>query len=341
MAVALTAWLLGRQALAGFGGIEDLPLPGGAELGDRPYQVTAEFADVLSLVPHSSVKVNDVPVGRVTGIRLAGDGWTALVTLRINGDVELPANAVARLEQSGLLGEKYVQLAPPGDRAPRGRLADGDTIPLDRTTRTTEVEEVFGALSMLLSGGGVEQIATISGELNAMMAGNEPELRSVLGRLHTLTTSLDANKDNITAAIGGLDALAVSLAGHETEITTALDGLPPGLEALAGQRTELVDMLTALDDLSGTAVATVEQSRDDVVAGLEALAPVLRNLADAGQSLPDSLQVLATYPFTDEVLTGIKGDYLNAYLHLVAAPGTELIPPLDPGRGPSPEGGAG
>ncbi|CAM5717340.1 hypothetical protein SALBM217S_08607 [Streptomyces griseoloalbus] len=40
----------------GFGGIEDLPLPGGADLGDRPYTVTAELGDVLSLVPHSAVR---------------------------------------------------------------------------------------------------------------------------------------------------------------------------------------------------------------------------------------------------------------------------------------------
>jgi phospholipid/cholesterol/gamma-HCH transport system substrate-binding protein len=38
--------------------------------------------------------------------------------------------------------------------------------------------------------------------------------------------------------------------------------------------------------------------------------------------------VLLTYPFTDEVLNGVKGDYLNVYLDLTAVPGTELIPIL-------------
>ena len=42
-----------------FDGIEDLPLPGGADLGDHPYTVTAELHDVLSLVPHAAVKVDD------------------------------------------------------------------------------------------------------------------------------------------------------------------------------------------------------------------------------------------------------------------------------------------
>jgi phospholipid/cholesterol/gamma-HCH transport system substrate-binding protein len=46
--------------------------------------------------------------------------------------------------------------------------------------------------------------------------------------------------------------------------------------------------------------------------------------------LPKSLQVLITYPFTDEVSKGIKGDYLNGYLTVIAAPGYDcVIPPVE------------
>lgn len=96
-----------------FSGIEDVPLPGGADLGDHPYEITADFGDVLSLAPQSSVKVNDVAVGRVTKISLAPDTWQARVTMKVNGQIKLPANAYAHLEQSSLLGEKYIQLSPP------------------------------------------------------------------------------------------------------------------------------------------------------------------------------------------------------------------------------------
>lgn len=62
-----TLFVTGCQA-PHFSGIEDVPLPGGADLGDHPYEITADFGDVLSLAPQSSVKVNDVAVGRVTKI---------------------------------------------------------------------------------------------------------------------------------------------------------------------------------------------------------------------------------------------------------------------------------
>ncbi|MFF3608952.1 MCE family protein [Streptomyces sp. NPDC002463] len=320
-----------------FDGIEDLPLPGGADLGSHPYTVTAELDDVLSLVPQSAVKVNDVAVGRVTAIELGtGTGtWTARVTLKINGDVRLPADAGARLEQSSLLGEKYIQLVAP-QKDGGGRLTDGSVIPLARTNRNTEVEEVFGALSLLLNGGGVNQLKTITRELNAALGGREPEVRSMLNRVNTLVTNLDAHRGDITRALDGLNRLSATLAGRKKDVDTVLTGLSPGLKTLENQRGSLLTMLRALDTLSGVAVSTIDASKKDMVADLKALAPTLTALADAGADLPESLQVLLTYPFTDEVMRGIKGDYLNTYLHLAAAPGTEVIPPLIPRTDPTP-----
>ncbi|MFI2412018.1 MCE family protein [Streptomyces sp. NPDC018947] len=322
-----------------FDGIEDLPLPGGADLGSHPYTVTAELDDALSLVPQAAVKVNDVAVGRVTDIRLDGEDWSARVTMKINGDVRLPRDAGARLEQSSLLGEKYVQLVAPAEPAGAGRLGDGAVIPLARTGRNTEVEEVFGALSMLLNGGGVNQLKTITQELNKALDGREPEVRSMLRRVEKLVANLDDHRGDITDALDAVNRLAATLAGRQEDVRTVLTDLSPGLKTLHEQRGSLLTMLRSLDTLSGVAVTTVEASKDDMVADLKAIAPTLKALADAGADLPDSLQVLLTYPFTDEVLNGVKGDYLNVYLRMTAAPGTRIVPPLVPQGTPSPTGG--
>jgi phospholipid/cholesterol/gamma-HCH transport system substrate-binding protein len=312
----------------GLGGVQDLPLPGGADVGDHPYRVTAQFANVLNLVPQSAVKVNDVAVGRVTKVSLPRDGWSAQVTLLINGKVRLPANALAKLEQSSLLGEKYIQLAAPADGSAAGALTDGATIPMSRTNRNPEVEEVLGALSMLLNGGGLAQLRTITIELDHALNGNEPQIRSVLHRLDTLATRLDAGKKDLTDALDGMNRLSATLSGRKEQLGTVLDDLGPGLQVLERQRGALVRMLSSLDTLSGVAIDTIDKSKDDLVADLEALEPTLRKLSDAGRDLPRALQVLLTYPFTDAVLPAIKGDYLNVYLSVTAAPGTEIIPPI-------------
>lgn len=312
-------------SLAGCSGVEGITLPGGANLGGHPYTVKADLSDVLSLVPQSAVKVNDVPVGRVTKIVLAPDGWSAEVTMRVNGDVKLPANAYAAVQQSSLLGEKYINLTAPATD-PRGTLANGDVIPISRTNRDAEVEEVLGALSLLLNGGGVNQLRTITMELNKATKGNESQIRSALGQIDVLASNLNANKQNITAALDGVDRLSTVLAARQQQIGNVLTNFSPGLKVLEQQRNDLVTMLNSLNNLSGVAVNTVNQSKDQLVADLTALAPTLQRLADAGDALPQSLQVLVTYPFTDQVLNDIKGDYLNVYLTLDAVPGSTVIP---------------
>ncbi|MBB4684944.1 MCE family protein [Amycolatopsis jiangsuensis] len=295
----------------GFNGLYSTPLPGGADLGDHPYHVTALFTDVLDLVPQATVKVNDVAVGRVDKVTLTPDTRSALVAMTVNGDIALPANARAELRQSSLLGEKFVELGAPGAEQPAGRLADGAQIPLGRTNRNPEIEEVLGALSLLLNGGGVEQLQNITHELNSALSGNEPQMRALLSRVDELATQLDGHKGEILRAIDGLDKLSHTLVGQQQNLTTALDDLAPGIKIVADQRDQLVDMLNALNKLSGVAVDTVHRSRDQLVANLEALEPTLRELGAAGKNLPDALQILLTYPFPDYAGNVIKGDYAN------------------------------
>jgi len=298
-------------ALAGCQGAYDLTLPGGGA-GGPSYHVTVELADALDLVPQSAVKVNDVTVGSVESIELRG--WTARVRLRVQDQVRLPDNATAELKQTSLLGEKYVALQAPTGATPVGRLADGDVIPLSRSGRSTEVEEVLGALSLLLNGGGVAQLKTIETELNAALRGNEATVRDLLGRLDDVVGSLDAQKSQIVRAIDSIDALSATLAKRQGDIATALEDLPAGLKVLADQRRQLTTMLTALSDLGDVGSRVIEASTDDTVANLRALQPVLTKLNEAGDSLPASLELLLTYPFPDAALAAMKGDYTNLHL---------------------------
>lgn len=297
--------------VGGFSGLYNTPLPGGADVGDHPFQVTAQFGDVLDLVPQASVKVNDVSIGRVAKIDLAPDNKMVLVSMVINGSVTLPANAGAELRQSSLLGEKYVQLREPVGEQPQGKLADGAVVPLSRTNRNPEIEEVLGALSMLLNGGGINQLHDIVTELNKALSGNEVQIRSLLTNVNTLVTNLDGQRDNIVRAIDGLNKLSGTLVQQQGNLTNALDNLAPGLKVLEDERGQLVDMLQALDKLSGTATDVVSRSRNDLVADLKLLQPTLQKLVETGDSLPVALEYLVTYPYPSYAVNAVRGDYFN------------------------------
>ncbi|MFI9253876.1 MCE family protein [Streptomyces sp. NPDC053069] len=306
------AWTaVGSLLLTGceFNGWYDVPLPGGAASDGHAYHVTVEFRDVLDLVPQSAVKVNNVTVGTVEKVQL--DGWHARVRLRIADSVKLPGNAVADLRQTSMLGEKYVALSAPTGTAPVGRLRDGDRIPLSRSGRNPEVEEVLSALSALLNGGGVAQLKTITVELNKALNGREDRVRSLLKQLDTFLGGLDGQRAEIVRALKGVDRLAKRLKKEKKTIAQAVDTMPPALKALADQRRDLTKMLTALSGLGKTGTKVVNASRDDTVANLKKLQPILQQLNKAGDDLPDSLEILTTYPFPRNAADAVKGDYVN------------------------------
>jgi phospholipid/cholesterol/gamma-HCH transport system substrate-binding protein len=313
--VAVAALTMALSGCSMGGWVYNANLPGGAKLGSDPITLTADFADVLDLVPQSSVKLDDVAVGRVSHITLEPDGHSARVTLQVNRSADLPAGTTARLEQTSLLGEKYVALVPPAQTVQAGpRLKSGDKLPLSATSEAVDVEQVLGALSMVLNGGGIGQFQEISRELQQVNDGRTGQIRDFLTQLDRFVSGLNDRKDAITSALDGLDRLSTTLKGDDDEIARALDGLSPGMKVLAEQRPQLVTMLTALDKLSDVTVSTLDKSQKDMVADFKTLDPILTQLAKAGADLPNSLQILLTYPFPDSVLGAIKGDYLNVFM---------------------------
>lgn len=304
-ALALCAGLSLFLSGCGFRGAYSLSLPGGASLGDHPYTVQIQFSDVLDLVPQSGVRVADVPVGRVEKIAL-GPKWTALVTVQVNGDVQLPANATAAIQQSSLLGEKYVQLASPTSEKPEGHLQDGAMIGLDRTSRNVEVEELLGALSLVLNGGGLAQLQTINHELGLAMQGRESDLRDTLTQLDTFVGGLDSQKAQINRALDSVNALSATLAGRTATIDKALDTIPNGLAVLNQQHDLLVQMLQSLARLGDVGTRIINQSGADTVTDLQELQPILSQLAAAGPNLANSLDLLLTYPFPQASINALN-----------------------------------
>ncbi|HPU13726.1 MAG TPA: MCE family protein [Aeromicrobium sp.] len=283
-----------------FSDVGDIPLPGGAALGSNPYSVQIEFNDVLDLVPQSAVKVNDVTVGRVTDIELKG--WKAKVTVKLNDDVKLPDTSVAAIRQTSILGEKFVSLAPPEDGGGTGRLSDGDLIPLARSGHTPEIEQVLASLSLVLNGGALGKAQVISRELNTALSGNESDVKALVQRLNEFVAVADESKAEIVSAIEQIDRLAKTTNDQKVAIDAALDDLPEALQVVNAQRANLVKMLDSLANLGAVGSDVIVESKASVVADIRALAPVLDNLASAGDSLVTSLQVLPTFPFPDSLL---------------------------------------
>lgn len=319
---ATAAAIIGAAVIAisgcGSQGLQSIPLPGGAPLGDNPRTYKLQFTNVLDLVPQSTVKFNGTQVGRVETIEVAPDQWTAEVTIAVQNAVDLSDQATAEVQQTNLLGEKYVALEDPQENAdlprqnpaePIGCAAESD--PACRTRTATDLEQVLGALSLLLNGGGIAQIKPIVDELNNALEGRETQVKGLLNETARLIKGLDEQKDNIVTALDGLDKLSNRTRSQTDQINRVLDELPKGVQVLEEQRPQFVTMLQQLDRLGEVGVQVLGTARDEIITDLKALRPTLQALADAAPDIITASPLLLTYPYPDSLLPAVAGDSTN------------------------------
>jgi phospholipid/cholesterol/gamma-HCH transport system substrate-binding protein len=302
-------------ALAGCarGGLNSIPLPGVQGVGPGSFTVKAEMPDVDNIEPNSRVRVGDVNVGTVR--RIERQGWHALVTMELNGDVELPANATAKLGQTSLLGSLHIELAPPTGVAPEGKLHEGSVIPLASSGRYPSTEQALAAIALLLNGGGIGNIQDITEALSIAFAGRENDLRSLIEQLDKAIGYLDDQKHDIIAATESLNNLIGQFAAQKPVVDKALRTIPDALAVLRDQRDDLSEALAQLGRFSALAGDSVNQTKEALVQELKDLAPVVESLANAGPALTRALSFLPTFPFPKEqIQTWARGDYANLSL---------------------------
>jgi phospholipid/cholesterol/gamma-HCH transport system substrate-binding protein len=304
--------ILAGSGLAGCGwqGANSLPLPGTQGGGPGSYVVQAQLPDVNNIERNSRVRVGDVTVGNV--VKIERQGWHAVVTMTINGDVDLPENATATIGQTSLLGSLHIELAPPKNVPPEGKLHQGSVIPLSSGSAYPSTEKTLAAVSVLLNGGGIGQIQEITQTLSTAFAGRENDLRSLIGQLDIFVGHVNDQTADIIAATDSLNNLTGQVAAQKPVVDRALKTFPDALSVLKDQRAHLADALDQLGKFSALAADSVNQTKENLVKELNDIGPVLKSLADSGPALTRSLDFFATYPFPKPTLRNwLRGDYAN------------------------------
>ena len=313
LAAALIVASLSATSACEWRGLNSLSLPGTEGSDDGSYTIEAQLPDVVVIQQNTRVRVADVNVGNVTKIEV--QDWHALVTMRINGDVHLPANSTAKVGQTSLLGSMHIELAPPTDEPPEGELKDGSVIPLSRASTYPTTEQTLASVSILLNGGGLGQLQEINQAFAKALAGRENDMRSLLTQLDTFISQLNAQTDDIIAATESLNSLAGQVAAKDQTVDRALITIPQALAVLSDSRTKLTDAIDALGKFGAIATSTVQQTKESLVTNLRSIAPVLRELANAGPALTRGLDFLSTYPWVKSTLANwFRGDFANITL---------------------------
>jgi len=136
--------LLGLAAV----GYLTIKLGTGSMISGDTYQIESRFANAGGLHSGSSVMLSGVTVGRVEGVRMDPSDYSAIVTLRVVSGLRLPTDSMASIKTSGLLGDKYVSLAPGAEEtylAPQARIT--------MTESAVDLESLIGKMAF----GGVDK----------------------------------------------------------------------------------------------------------------------------------------------------------------------------------------
>jgi virulence factor Mce-like protein len=295
-----------------FDGLNSVPLPGAVGRGSDAQTYRVEIANVGTLESNSPVLMDDVVVGSVG--RISVDGWHAVVEVSVKPDVVVPANTVARVGQTSLLGSMHLALDPLPGEHPQGRLPSGATIALNKSSTYPSTERTLSALSVVVNAGGLGQVGDIVHNFNIAVSGRAPQLRELLGRLNTFVGTLNDQRDDIVSTIGDLNRFAGTLVAQDDVLTRALRSVPPALEVIHRERPRIVEALDKLGTFSGTAAQLVNDTQTDLVANLKNLGPSICALADVGPDIDTALAYAPVFPLGQNLIDrGIRGDYVNLF----------------------------
>jgi phospholipid/cholesterol/gamma-HCH transport system substrate-binding protein len=239
---AVAALVLGTLAFV-------LPACSGGPSGGP--EVTADFKRGTGLYPGSPVRVLGINIGKVTRVRNV-DGRVR-VGILLNRGTKLPADARATIVPLTLLGERYIQMGPAWTDGPT--LADGDRIPLARTSVPAEIDELLRGLQDFMGAIDPKRAGSVVTRLATLFDGRGAELNDLLGNAAGTLDLLADKGDDLKAIIASLKDLSATLKGRTDSIDSLVRNYDLVTQVLIDNKGDLDGMVTQLDR------ATVELSK--------------------------------------------------------------------------------
>jgi phospholipid/cholesterol/gamma-HCH transport system substrate-binding protein len=307
LVLVVTAMVL--TSCSGWRGIANVPLPGGPGSGKDKMTIYVQMPDTLALNVNSRVRVADVFVGSVKKIELKN--WIPTLTLDLQPGIKLPANAIARIGQTSILGTQHVELDPPPGPSPEP-LRNGATIPLKNSQSFPTTERTLASIATVLRGGGIPNLEVVQTEVANILSGNADQIRDFLGKLNTFTDQLNQQRDDLTRAIDSTNELLKIIASRNTTLDRVLTEFPPLVKYLADSRDKLTGAVEALGRFGNVTATTLSEARADLDTNLQLLQRPLKQLGKGSPYLIDALKLVVTAPYPiDNVPKVIRGDYIN------------------------------
>ncbi|WP_338768204.1 MCE family protein [Nocardia vulneris] len=272
MTIPLWQWLVRhRIAVANIGLILVL-LVGVSYLGaavlrinllPNTYTVRVELQNSGGLAANNDVSFRGVRVGRVTEVRISGDGVAAIA--EIEKGARIPVGGTVAVGRLSAAGEQYLDFRPDTDSGPY--LGDGAVVDRARTTVPVTVQSVLSSMSGLIGGLNPARLNVIIDELDKALAGGPdrlrnmisgisramagltdllPQTRQLIENLQVIAETTSHAQPDLSTLTTGSSALFQQLSAADAEVRTFLELGPGQLATLGGIVRDTEDPVTNL-----------------------------------------------------------------------------------------------
>jgi phospholipid/cholesterol/gamma-HCH transport system substrate-binding protein len=270
---------------------------------DRDLTVTALMADSAGLFVGNDVGVLGVPVGTVTSIE--PEGSRVRVTMSVDSDQPVPANAGAVVVARSVATDRYVELTPAYRSGPR--LRDGAVIPEDRTRTPVDFDEVLEALNTFATGiagakGTREAVANILDAGSRTLEGKGELLNRAITSLGGAVSTVSGQRQDIAGTIRALDALTGTIAAHQELVGDFVTQVSRASQLLADERANFRSALRGLSRAVAMVADFARRNRQQLVTSLDRSTALMASLMTRRQDLDEILRVM---PVTMENLQAI------------------------------------
>ncbi|MGH2734552.1 MAG: MlaD family protein [Actinomycetota bacterium] len=219
----------------------------GACTPSEAVEVTAKFDDVGDLAKDAPVLMADIQVGRVTDIRLADA--RAVVDMAIDPQAEVPADVVARVRRTSVLGERIIDLVvPEGVPLSSEPLADGAEI--SDTVVRSDLENLVYEGSDVLGAIAASDLATMINEGGRGFGGQGEELRTLLGSYNKILGAYADRGEQIKSLIDSMNNFNRTIAADSQAHARAIANTERSFELLDEESARLERAIVSLNRLA-------------------------------------------------------------------------------------------
>jgi phospholipid/cholesterol/gamma-HCH transport system substrate-binding protein len=249
----------------------------------------AMFAEAGGLADGDQVKVAGLKVGRVTDVTL--DGATVRVDFDVSDhDVLVGDRSRVAIKTDTLLGQRSLEIDPAGPQ-----LAEGGTIPLERTQSPYNLTDALGTLTTKLGQTDDQQVAAALNTLSDTFQNTPPQLRDTLAGLTRLSKTINSRDEALRQLLDHSDAVSGVLAQRSPQFKTLVTDGNLLLGELQRRRAVIADLLTNTRDVADQLNGLVDDNRTQLGPTLDRLNAVIAVLQDNEGNLSAALPQLGSF----------------------------------------------